>query len=274
MEEVQPAGPSPTVVTEEAPQPLLPTQPDERLALIDVLRGLALFGILAANMRGFAGPLTSYFQTSLIWKSQADMWVQGFIDAFVQGKFITIFAFLFGIGFVIQAGRAEKRHGKFVRTYSRRLAVLILIGALHQLLFWWGDILVTYALGGFLLILFRKRRSKTILIWALALMLFPVVGASVYYGYGRLRPDPPQKAAEKQKKDAAARLKTEADMWKTVRVYQTGSYAAIFKERLGELKREDLSQPVSVAYTLPIFLLGIWVWRRGILQHPEAHRRS
>ena len=61
-------------------------------------------------------------------------------------------------------------------------------------------------------------------------------------------------------------------MWKTVKVYQTGGYADIFKERLGELKREAMSQPGAVVYTFPIFLLGLWVWRLGILQNPEAHR--
>jgi hypothetical protein len=101
MEEAPPDGPFPplpsadltdpaadraespeTAVIEEAAEPLRPTQPDERVTLIDVLRGLALFGIIAANMRGFAGPLTSYFQPDLIWKSRSDLWVQGFIDAF------------------------------------------------------------------------------------------------------------------------------------------------------------------------------------------------
>lgn len=259
-------------VADGAAPPLLPTQPDERIALIDVLRGLALFGIIAANMRGFAGPAASYFRTDLIWKSRTDFWVQSFIDAFVQGKFLTIFAFLFGVGFIVQFTRAEKRHSKFTRIYCRRLLVLILIGALHQFLFWWGDILVTYALGGFLLIPFWKRRSKTILIWALALMLGPVVFAAGFNVYGHLRPDTPQKAAEKQKKSEEARKKSEADMWKTVKVFQTGGYVDIFKERLGDLKREAMAQPFTVGYTLPIFLLGLWVWRLGVFQNPEAHR--
>jgi uncharacterized membrane protein YeiB len=47
--------------------PLGPTEPQERIDLIDVLRGPALFGIIAANMRGFAGPLTAYFQPGLVW---------------------------------------------------------------------------------------------------------------------------------------------------------------------------------------------------------------
>jgi len=173
--------PQPVVVAEPV-QPLSPTQAEERISLIDVLRGLALFGIIAANMRGFAGPLTSYFRPSLVWNARSDFWVQAFIDTFIQGKFITIFAFLFGVGFVLQFTRAEKRHGRFVRVYVRRLFALILIGALHQLLFWWGDILISYALGGLLLIPFRKRKNKTILIWALALMFVPLLGG---FGFTR-----------------------------------------------------------------------------------------
>ena len=265
------ALPQPVVVAEPA-QPLGPTQPDERISLIDVLRGLALFGIIAANMRGFAGPLTSYFQPNLIWNTRSDFWVQAFIDTFVQGKFITIFAFLFGVGFVLQFSRAEKRHGRFVRVYIRRLLALILIGALHQLLFWWGDILITYALGGFLLIPFRKRKNKTILIWALALMFVPLLGASGFTLYRHLRPQSPAKQEESRKKAVEQRQKREAEMWKTVKVYQTGNYLQIFKERLGELKREGRIQPFAVLTTFPIFLLGLWVWRQGILQDPAAHR--
>lgn len=263
-----------TAAAEESapPPPLGPTTPEERINLIDILRGLALFGIIAANMRGFAGPLTSYFQPGLVWKSPADYWVQAFVDTFIQGKFITIFAFLFGVGFVVQFSRLEKRHSRPVRVYSRRLLALILIGAVHQLLFWWGDILLTYALGGFLLIPFRKRQSKTVLIWAVCLMLAPIVGGAGFLAYRRLRPEPPHKVEENKKKAVEERAKREADMWKTIRVYQTGSYAAIFQERLGELKRQNRSQPFAVLYTFPIFLLGLWVWRRGVLQDPEAHR--
>jgi uncharacterized protein len=265
------ALPEPTVIAAPA-QPLGPTQPDERLSLIDVLRGLALFGIIAANIRGFAGPLTSYFQPSLLWKTRLDFWVQAFIDTFVQGKFLTIFAFLFGVGFVLQFTRAEKRHGRFVRVYMRRLLALILIGALHQLLFWWGDILISYALGGFLLIPFRKRNNKTILIWALALMFLPLVGGGGFTLYRHLRPPSAEKLELSKKKAVEKRQKSEAEMWKTVKVYQTGNYLEIFKERLGELKREATMQPVAVLMTLPIFLLGLWVWRQGILQDPGAHK--
>src|SRR5262245_35990170 len=127
-----PKSPPVVVISETtAPQPAVevarpyePTQPDERIDVIDVLRGLALFGIIAANMRGFAGPLYTYFRPEIMWNTRTDFWVQAFVDTFIQGKFILIFAFLFGVGFALQFSRAEKRQGKFVPAYRRRLAAL------------------------------------------------------------------------------------------------------------------------------------------------------
>jgi uncharacterized protein len=104
-------------------------------------------------------------------------------------------------------------------------------------------------------------------------MLLPVIGAAGYSAYGYLRPDSPQKLAEKQTARIEKRKKTEAELAKTVKLYQTSGYAAIFKYRLSDLKQENMSQPAVMLLTLPIFLLGLLVWRRGVFQNPEAHRR-
>jgi uncharacterized protein len=260
--------------TAEASRPWEPTQPQERIDVIDVLRGLALFGIIAANMRGFAGPLYTYFRPEVMWKTHLDFWVQAFVDTFIQGKFIVIFAFLFGVGFALQFSRAEERHGRFVPVYRRRLLALILIGGLHQLLFWWGDVLITYGLGGFLMIWFRKRKNKTVLIWALSLMFAPLAGGVGYLGFRHFRPVPPQRVEANRIKAEKERQKSLEEMRTAVKVYQTGTYAAIYKERLGELWHENRSQPFVVVLTLPVFMLGLLVYRRGIVQNPEAHRTA
>lgn len=273
--EVQTAGaavPAGRTAT-EPPQRWEPVQPEERIALIDALRGLALFGIIAANMRGFAGPLAAYFHTNLFWQTRTDFWVQAFVDTFIQGKFITLFAFLFGVGFVLQFTRAESRQARFVPIYRRRLFSLILLGGLHQLLFWWGDILVSYGLGGFLLILFRKRQNKTILRWVLLLMLLPGAGMSGYMLFRAVKPQTPQRLEEGRKRRAENEIKEKAELRKTIQVYQTGTYVQIFRQRLGELAQENGSQPGVVVLTLPIFLLGLLVFRQGIFQDPAGNRR-
>ena len=119
-----------------------PVSLSERILFIDVLRGMALFGILAANMRAFVAPLDAYGDIGLLFHSRADVLAQAFIDWFFQGKFISIFSFLFGLGFAIQLSRAETRGVRFLKLYPRRLLALALFGIIHGILIWSGDILL------------------------------------------------------------------------------------------------------------------------------------
>src|SRR6266852_2686184 len=130
------------------PQRVGPVRLSERILFIDVLRGMALFGILAANMRAFFAPLDAYGNIGVLFHSRADVLAQAFIDTFIQGKFISIFSFLFGL--------------------------------IHGILIWAGDILLTYALSGAILLLFRKRQQKTLLWWAGSLFSVPIVVSATF----------------------------------------------------------------------------------------------
>src|SRR5580692_6135329 len=143
-----------------------PVSQADRILYIDMLRGMALFGILAANMRGFNAPSVLYGNIRPLFHGRADLIAQGFIDIFIQGKFVTLFSFLFGLGFAVQMSRAAARGAKFMSFYPRRLAALALFGLIHGILIWWGDILLTYALAGTMLLLFRKKSNKIVLSWA------------------------------------------------------------------------------------------------------------
>ena len=263
---------SATPTTLAAPAAWGPVQPEERIALIDVLRGISLFGIIAANMRGFAGPHIAYFNPGLVWQTRTDFWVQAFVDTFIQGKFITLFAFLFGVGFSLQFARAEARGSRFGPTYRRRQGALVLIGLLHQVLFWWGDVLVTYGLGGYLLMAFRKRANKTVVIWLLSLLLLPIVGAGSYLIFRQIRPQSAQQLAQAAIRGERNKLEQHQESDRYVRIFQSGTYVEIFRARLDEVREELAGQPGVVIYTLPLFLMGLYVFRRGILQNPEANR--
>ena len=104
-----------------------------------------------------------------------DTLAQNLVLFFAEGKFYTIFAFLFGLGFAVQLARADAK-GKDIRSfYPRRLLVLFGFGVLHSILFWTGDILRLYAVLGFALLAFRKRSNRTLLIWAGALFALSFV---------------------------------------------------------------------------------------------------
>src|SRR5208283_91398 len=178
-----------------------PVDLSERILFIDVLRGMALFGILAANMRAFFAPLDTYDNIGVLFHGHADVAAQFFIDTLIQGKFITIFSFLFGLGFAMQMSRAEARGVRFMGFYPRRLLALALFGLIHGILIWAGDILLTYSFAGPNLLLFRKSQQKNFLWWAGGLFALPIVLSSVFLGlyFSRFRrpwmvPKPPDMA--------------------------------------------------------------------------------
>src|SRR5579862_5094273 len=118
---------------EAAPLPL-----QERIPELDILRGLALFGILIVNLPDIEGPL-----------ARPDLpVVQSVIEILIHTKFITLFSFLFGIGFAAQMSRAGSRGVRFLSFYPRRLASLALFGLIHGIVIYSGDILLTYAILG------------------------------------------------------------------------------------------------------------------------------
>jgi len=239
-----------------------PVSLSERILFIDVLRGMALFGILAANMRAFFAPLDCYDHIGVLYHGRADVLAQAFIEAFIQGKFISIFSFLFGMGFAIQMSRAEARGVRFMGFYPRRLLALALFGLIHGLLIWAGDILLTYALSGAILLLFRKRQQKTLLWWAGSLFALPIVASTIFLTlyFSRFhRPwmDPERPDMKK--------------LYAVIQIYAHGTVRQILAQNWVEWKQE-LPFELFAIYASALFLLGMWVWRAGIVQRLEEYR--
>lgn len=144
---------------------LVPVTTKERIHILDILRGFAIFGILAVNIGGFASP--QFYPGYEFPELQAsDELAYSLMIFFTEGKFYTIFSFLFGLGFAVQLSRAEAKGKDINSFYPRRLWWLLIIGILHAALLWTGDILRLYALLGFALLAFRKRSNRTVMIWA------------------------------------------------------------------------------------------------------------
>ena len=149
-------------------QNLQPVAIQERIQTIDIIRGFALFGILTINFtvdHGKTEPWAGF--TGFV--DQLVYWPVAF---FMDDKFLTIYAFLFGLGFSIQMLRAEERNSPFVLVYMRRLIVLYIIGVIHQILTS-GDILRSYAMMGVLLLILYKLPRKFLPILAILCFLVP-----------------------------------------------------------------------------------------------------
>ncbi len=248
----------------------LPTQPAERIEAMDVLRGFALLGVFAVNMLFFAAP----YQATMMrpWPEAAQPGFQAFLLLFWQGKFYCLFSFLFGMGFAEQVDRLQARGEAPGRIYRRRLAWLLVIGLAHGLLIWMGDILFVYALLGFLLLLFRTRRPKTLLVWSLCLLAIPSLMGLVVFALMKVGQGIPEAAAQM----AAAAKKQEVEAAEAIArslwVYGNGPYGELFKLRAKELAGNYAMTLAVAPQILAMFLLGAWTSRKGILKDPEAHR--
>ncbi len=153
-----------------------PIEASKRHIILDALRGFALLGICMANFPEFS--LYSFLPkeaASAMPTSSWDTITKWILSIFVDGKFYTIFSLLFGIGFSIIISNVTKRGGNAYVIFYRRMLVLLIIGFLHLMFIWSGDILMLYALMGMILPLFIKVSDK-VLLWSAALLLFlPVI---------------------------------------------------------------------------------------------------
>lgn len=148
-----------------------PSPASGRIADLDALRGFALLGILMVNIGAFA---SAYYGSGLAdpaFDSGLDRFTLALVRTLFETKFYLLFSFLFGYSFSLQMASAQRTGSAFVPRYLRRSAGLALLGIGHALLLFHGDILLTYALLGLLLLALRGLPQRTALHLAIALVL-------------------------------------------------------------------------------------------------------
>lgn len=235
-----------------------------RIVTLDIIRGFAIMGIFLVNMPAFTG-------SEFMVYAGTDKTVRMLFDMFIQTKFYTIFSFLFGLGFYIFMTRAEARGEKVFRLFSRRLFALLLFGILHLVFLWKGDILHTYAIMGFLLMLFYRRKAKTVLIWGIILILsFQfLLGASALFAYIGEQFDETLNFKEQLREETLA----EGEV--TIEAYTTLSYIELIKWRVSnELPKILLNIPLTLPDILGMFLIGLYVGKIKLFQRVQELKRK
>ena len=145
-----------------------------RYLSLDIVRGLALFGILLINIPVYN---TGLFDMPLLPSMEEGTNVDRVLAMFVEKKFYSLFSFLFGLGFYIFATRAEQKGRKPLALFARRMVALLVLGIIH-LFFFIGSILAMYAFVGFFLLPFYRRQTKTIGYWILGLLAVHTFGTA------------------------------------------------------------------------------------------------
>lgn len=241
----------------------------ERIAVVDVLRAYALFGIMVTHaVTGFlAGPSpTPDFMVT----TPLDQAVAKAEHLLTFGKFYTIFSFLFGLSFAIQLDNATRKGVGFAGRFTWRLMVLALIALVHGV-FFTGDILIFYVILGLLLIPFRRLKTKTLFITGiiLALNIPGLLIGTVLLNGPPPTPEQIQASAELQQQfvqigQRQFEVKQSGTLAELAQVnYTTGlmtkSFFMIFSGRLW--------------ITFGLFLLGMCAGRLEIFRDTEAHRQ-
>jgi len=245
-----------------------PVSGPDRIDVLDVIRGVAVFGILLMNIVPLSGALMFNLEgdPSALPGARFDRSAEFLLEFVAHAKFYSLFSLLFGVGFAMFLERADARGAGGVRLFRRRLTGLLLIGLIHTTFIWFGDILNVYALLGFFLIPFRRASHRTLLIAGTALCASPIViyGAAllVRLALGGSAATPP-----------AAEGGLPPFLVDAIRAFGGGSYLDVVKGNViftlaGWIRR---IVTMFLPRMLGMFLFGVWAHRVGVFRDADRH---
>ena len=225
---------------------LQPTQLNERITTIDIIRGVSLLGILLVNMFGFYLPQPHIQLNNWFTEAIDIIWHQN-LNIYIQSSFYPLFSMLFGYGLAMQYMKAQRTGLNVYKFIPKRLALLFAIGMAHALFLWWGDIIATYAFCGFFLLLFLRYKSTILLVMGVVLnSSFHLFYIGILSLSGLLN-----KAVDEQPVDIQS-------IQDAVTAYATGGYVDAFIQRLSDLSLQmsPFMWIVALFTILPYMLIG------------------
>lgn len=261
----------------------LDAPPGERLPAMDLLRGIAILGILPANIPFFSGTVGTFtfYQRP---ESDLDRIGMALTVFFVLGKFITLLSILFGAGLALQVWKARYENRPFAGYYIRRMAILFLIGLAHGLFLWFGDILSSYAIVALLALIFT-RFSQRLVLWTaagclvvVATWLLLIGSVTVMSGSGLM---PNLAPAAEQPTDSVSRFFDDLGRWweshiieeNQQRIWREGTFGEMALNRAVYLGRYVLEFWLVIGWFLvACFLIGVYLLRRGLFHDFETQR--
>ena len=241
-----------------ADAPLAPIAASARIGELDIIRGLALFGVLWVNMYGYTDYIVSADRIVHLWGEGLDRHIGRVTEWLAYGKAQALFSMLFGFGFAMMSDRIEARGLDAGRLYRRRILILLALGVAHFLLLWAGDILHAYALMGLVLMLTRRWPGIMLLGVGLILSLGTALAGDVWLSL--ITPEGRQPAVF---------ALTDAGMARRWGVFLGHDYLAYVRELWAMAGPEFYGSPLGYVFAVTIlgrFLLGAWIHRQGWMQ--------
>lgn len=238
---------------------LQPVAPGARLLQLDVLRGLALLGVLLVNLDVFSGTMWAHDAKLPVLLGWGGGVAETLVRILLEGKAAALLGLLFGAGLAIQMEGADRAGRAYLPFALRRVGALALFGLAHSLLLWNVDILLDYALISLLVLPSLRLRPGRIL-WSIPLLLAVslLIAAPFLPLLRGLEQDP-------------------AGFYRQgLQHYGAGTWLEALKYRTWEFIHVLGPQRLTsrLPALLPFFILGVYFWKKGFLSNPGANRRT
>lgn len=260
---------SPAPVTEKVVKPMTEKG---RIQTLDVIRGLAILGILAVNADGFAAPQSASLKPTM-WLYPNEGWTAisyWIMDTFFHEKFLTIFSMLFGVSLFLVGG--DGKDPRKSRLLARRLGILFLFGMLHGFGIWWGDILSLYAVTGFLMFFCRGWHPKVLMGIGVALYAAMAFSAIPKAAYPFTSPTVRTEAEAAQVPDPTAVARSKAKTLERM-AEAKGSWAGAYRLNAKEYVNVLSGYPWLIPQTLALMMVGLSLFKSGFLAGKSSTRR-
>jgi uncharacterized protein len=226
-----------------------PIAPSDRIASIDIVRGIALFGVMAINVATiFRVSIFERFLPGGLDGTWLDRTVYSILMVGIDLKAFALFSLLFGTGLAIQYDHLSASSRRTV-LLVRRLAFLMLIGAAHLVLIWNGDILFEYAIAGFVVLPFLFCSLRILTVAGTALLAVFLVASFL----PELVPMPSKGWMTHDVAEAA-------------RIYGSGSFAEVLAFRIQELPGFLPLHVFMFPRTVALMLIGAAAWRADLFR--------
>jgi len=254
--------------TPDQPKPIAAI--GNRIASLDFIRGIAVMGILAANIVAFGQPFSAYMWPDAFLTPHGEtsdwMWVAQFV--LIDGKMRGLFTLLFGAGLYLFMEKAWKR-GATRWLQARRLFWLLLFGLVHFYLIWRGDILILYSIAGFIGLLCLRWKAKTQLVVGIMGYLVGalIYGAFVGPSYFVADTSMGEQTAFAEVRDGLDQAKSEAlaDDAAEAAILTDGSYVDFVSHNIAAHASDPLVMLMLFGFeTLPLMLIGMALYRGGL----------
>ena len=244
--------------TQAAERPLL-----ERVAVLDILRGIALLGMFFVHF--------NYYEATPAGAEPGRLaaFIENFLGLFVEERFYSMFGMLFGVGFAVQLTRAEARGERFVGRYLRRLAALAVFGFIAEGVFGF-NVLLGYAMWGVPLLLVRKLPLKALLV-----LLVLCASSRQLYSVAKMAvvARQPNEIVELRAASLAQLTAFMATRDSIQKLEQSTSWRTVIAARVGFMPKFHYQWNRFPSGSFILFLLGMIGWKLGLFTRPESRRR-